>query len=221
MKRDVFRLAGDRCILREQFRNAQEVQDRGYVINGTGITFPGNGVRFTGAAGQRLVLPRTPSRTLGLRAFSAHVAFTPEFAKTDAAKRVLFDLDSLGYVWWWPEAALYCAAPGDSWKVAASNTSVNAVWRDYARNYLSYTITNGAQSIWLNGSLLATSNVSPMPAAKSFQALSATVGAYSLGGGHLAVFNGTIHEIAWFDTTMTLEEHLDWMQGDTYSEVWS
>lgn len=220
--------AGDRCILREQFRSAQEVQDRGYVIMGSGITFPGNGVRFTGAAGQRLALPQWPARSQMLSAMSGHCCFTPEFAKDGAGlfmvwagRRPSDPALNVGNLYLDPSGAsygIYATITGTSFGGAGAQATVRSAWLDFGRNYLSWSVRDGQQLVWLNGVLVGTdTGTKPLPAAASAVAAELMIGC---GRQYNYVFNGTIHEITWFDAAMTLEEHLDWMQQDTYSEVW-
>lgn len=218
------RVAGDRAILRERFRSAQEVQDRGYVINGSGITFPGDGVRFTGAAGQRLVLDLAPSRTVGLTSFSAHCCFTPQFNPDDGATHCIWTMNP-NYAWLWVAlwaGGILAGPPGESFRSTGAPAAVLAVWRGGNKNWLTYSITNGSQQMFLNGVLVGSSSTAGiMPASGGHLAAALVVGSAGSLSGYNTVWTGTIHEIAWFDTTMTLEDHLDWMQGDTYREVWT
>lgn len=210
-----------RIILSERFRSAQEVTDRGFQIVGNGITFPGDGVKFTGAAGQRLVLPQTPSRALALMSFSAHVSFTPGFAKADNADRYVFGQDPAGGFFLWSPSVggLFTAMPGDWWKVSGAATVVREVWREYEKNHVSYSLRNGELRLWMNGVQVGTASSSPLPAAGSFVNLPLIVGASGGGTGFAGVWIGTIHAIDWFSTTMTIEDHLDFMHNDTYSEI--
>lgn len=212
-----------RIILSERFRSRQEVMDHGFQIVGNGITFPGDGVKFTGAAGQRLVLAQSPSKSLMLTAFSAQVCFTPAWDVNEVAANsyVLWDQEpNIGYAGFsiWANLCPY-SAPGDVYKCSSNAATTRAAWKQYTKNCLSYSITNGTQRAWLNGVQIATASISPMPAATSNIARGLNIGCNGSATGYTSVFNGTIHSIDWLSTTTTLEDHLDFMHNDTFSEV--
>lgn len=232
MRRDIAgRVAGDGLIARWQFRDAAEVQDQGFVINGAGITFPGDGVRFTRTPGQRLVLERYPSRAIMLTAFSGHCVITPDFAKDAAGTYNIWTGDwpaspsaNGGSLYIYPTSAtsLYSTIAGSSFGPNALQAAVRAQWRDFARNYISWSVRDSEQLLWMNGVLIGSlTAVKPLPAATSKDPFSLVIGAGGAGVSYSSVFLGTIHRIDWYERTMTAEEHANLMQGDTYSEVWS
>jgi hypothetical protein len=213
-----------RIILSERFRSAQEVMDHGFQIVGSGITFPGDGVKFTGAAGQRLVLPQCPNNSLLPTAWSVHISFTPAFVKGISGTYAFYTQET-------GHGGLYITA-NETFRANVIGISSSAggaapgyadwspYWRDLTKNYVSYTIYNGAQIMWINGVQVSRGYVgSVMPPTTSNIARALVVGCFASAGSFGNVFNGTIHAIDWFNTTMTIEDHLDFMHNDTYSEI--
>lgn len=210
-----------RIILSERFRSAQEVMDHGFQIVGSGITFPGDGVKFTGAAGQRLTIAMSPSSSLYLDACSVHTAFSPNFPfDSDPTQRRLWAQDTNhGFLTIVPTDKIYICFPNsNAIGLSVPYNSWVAVMRQGQKNYLSYSLKNGEQTAWLNGvqvSVQTNNNITPTsPVARTLH-----IGCNASEGAYNCNFIGTIHHISWYSKTMTIEDHLDFMHNDTYSEI--
>lgn len=210
-----------RIILSERFRSAQEVMDHGFQIVGSGITFPGDGVKFDSSivTTDRLNSLSTPNRAMRLTEFSAHTSFTPEFSISSGVQRHLWTQDpNYGFCAFTPGGVLYIAVPGGSNVVNISYANWSAAIRLNKRNWMSYSIKNGEQNVWLNGVLIGSGTANVMPPANSALARPLYIG-NDAKATPSNPWHGTIHQITWLNTTMTIEDHLDFMHNDTYSEI--
>lgn len=210
-----------KIILNERFRSAQEVMGHGFQIVGSALRFNGDGVTFTGVAGNRLYLPASPAATTLMLEFSTHISFTPGWDSSSTAAQTIFEQDgNYGYCTYYPTIDLYCAPPGWGYRISSPAATVKANLRYGMKNLLSYSIKNGEQKIWLNGTQIASTTsagIMPTPGVNILRGL--VIGSASATAGYAGPFNGTIHHVQWNSKTMTLEEHLDFMHNDTYSEV--
>lgn len=210
-----------KIILSENFRSRQEVMDHGFQVVGSALRFNGDGVTFTGASGNRLYLPACPSASILMNQFSCNMVFTPGWNSSSTAGNTFFEQDgNIGYCSYYPTIDMYCSHPGYGYRIATSATNVKTYLRYGQKNYLSYLISNGSQKLWLNGTQIAsTTTAGIMPYSGSNVLKGLVIGSSSAAAGYANPVNGTIHNLQWLNTTMTIEDHLDFMHNDTYSEI--